>query len=47
MTDHKDSAKASGAHGAPSEKKHAEHGDTVFQKRIEATPVRETHPPKK
>ena len=44
MTEHKDSAKAGGAHNAPTEKKH---GESVFHKRIEATPVRETHPPKK
>lgn len=47
MTEPKDPAKTGRAHAAPSEKKHSDHGNTVFHKRIEASPVRETHPPKK
>ena len=47
MTDHKGAAKPDEAHAASSGTKHADGEKPVFHKRIEASPVRPAHPPKK
>lgn len=47
MNEHKDPVKAGGAHAAPPEKKRADQGNSVFHKRVEASPVRGTNTPKK